>query len=196
MDDFSQAFGLAVQMVFAWDGDLVEIVALSLRVTLTAVAIATAIGFPLGAFLAIKRFPTCRFWIGLLAALMGFPPVVAGLVVYLFLSASGLFGPLELLFTPTAMIIVQVSLVFPIIATLTQQAIYDLYVDHADQLCAWRCSTLQSVQTLLWEGRFSLLTAVLAGFGRAVAEVGGSLDCRWQYQPCDTSYDDHDCTRN
>lgn len=175
MNDFNQAFFLAIRMILELDGDLVEIVLLSLRVTLTSLSIAALLGLPLGALLAIQRFPTRRFWVGLLTAFMGLPPVVAGLTVYLLLSRSGPLGMLGLLFTPTAMIIAQTLLILPIIAALTYQTVRDLNVEYGDQLRSWHCGSLVSACTLLWEGRFSLLTAVLAGFGRASAEVGAVL---------------------
>ena len=175
MNDFNQAFLIAMEMVLMRDPDLVEIIGLSLTVSLIAVAIASVIGLPVGAMLAVKHFPTRNFWASLLTAFMGLPPVVVGLFVYLMLSRSGPFGVLGLLYTPTAMIIAQTVLIFPIVAALTCQTVRDLHREYGEQLRSLGCGTMRIVPTLLWEGRFSLLTAVLAGFGRAAAEVGAVL---------------------
>ena len=175
MNDFQQAFNAAIEMVVTLDPNLVEIIALSLKVSLTAVAIATVIGLPVGAVLAVKRFPTRNLWISLLTGFMGLPPVVVGLFVYLMLSRSGPLGVLGLLYTPGAMIIAQVGLIFPIVAALTHQTVRDLHFEYGEQLRSLGCNAPRVVCTLLREGRFSLLTAVLAGFGRATAEVGAVL---------------------
>ena len=165
----------ALRLVWQLDAQLIEIIGLSLYVSLSAVAIASLIGLPLGAILAIKHFPTRNFWVNLLNAFMGLPPVVVGLFVYLILSRSGPLGPLGLLYTPTAMIIAQVFLIFPIIGALSCQSISDLWVRHNEQLRSLGSSSLASARTLVWEGRFSLVTAILAGFGRGNAEVGAVL---------------------
>ncbi len=175
MESFTEAIRLAFSLLVSWDKDLVEITALSLRVSLIAVAIAVVAGLPVGAFLAVKNFYGRRFLVGILTALMGLPPVVAGLFLYLLLSRSGSLGVLEILYTPLAMILVQVMLVFPIIAVLARQAIHDLDMKLGEQLRAFGCTNLRLAGVLLWEGRYSLLTAVLAGFGRAIGEVGGVL---------------------
>ncbi len=175
MNDFNHAFNAAIGMVAALDPGLLEVIGLSLKVSLTAVAAAAVIGLPVGALLAVKRFPTRNFWISLLTAFMGLPPVVVGLFVYLMLSRAGPLGVLGLLYTPTAMIIAQVGLIFPIVAALTHQTVRDLHFEYGEQLRSLGCSAPHAVRTLLWEGRFSLLTAVLAGFGRAAAEVGAVL---------------------
>jgi tungstate transport system permease protein len=154
---------------------LLEIVALSLRVTLTAVAIATIIGFAIGGILAVSRFPGRSASIAIMNALMGLPPVIAGPVVYLLLSASGPFGVLQLLYTPAAMIIAQTILVLPIIATLTCRTCQDLLEEYGEQLDSLGASSASVVQTLLWDGRHRLTTAVLAGLGRAIAEVGAVM---------------------
>jgi tungstate transport system permease protein len=154
---------------------LIEIIALSLRVSLTAVAIATIIGFTVGGILAVYRFPGRNASIALMNALMGLPPVIAGLAVYLFLSASGPLGVLQLLYTPAAMIIAQTILVLPIVATLTCQTCQDLLEEYRDQLRSLGASSASIVQTLLWDGRYRLVTAVLAGLGRAIAEVGAVM---------------------
>ena len=162
-------------MILTGDSDLWEIVLLSLKVSLFAVLIASAIGMPLGAVLAVSRFRGRRATIVLINALMGLPPVVVGLVVYLSLSRSGPFGVLGLLYTPTAMIIAQVLLVTPIIIALTRQTIETLDDEYAEQLRSLGVSRLASVPTMLWDGRVALLTAFLAGFGRAIAEVGAVI---------------------
>lgn len=175
MQDFSAAFATAIDLIFRLDRELVGIVALSLRVSLSAVALATLIGLPLGAALALVRFPGRGAVVAILNALMGLPPVVVGLVVYLLLSRAGPLGPLGLLFTPAAMIVAQAILVTPIIAALSRQTVADLYVEYEEQLRSLDVGPLRAVPTLLWDGRFSLLTAVLAGFGRASAEVGAVI---------------------
>jgi tungstate transport system permease protein len=175
MSDFARAFTEAFALIARADADLFEIVALSLRVSLTAVGIATLIGLPLGAILAVTSFPGRKVVSAAVSTLMGLPPVVVGLVVYLLVSASGPLGPLQLLYTPTAMIIAQAILVLPIVTALTRQVVEDLDEEYSEQLRALGAGLRQRVQTLLWEGRFSLLTGVLAGFGRAIAEVGAIL---------------------
>jgi tungstate transport system permease protein len=175
MQDFAQEFTLALGLILSGDPDLWAIVFLSLRVSLTAVLIGAVIGMPLGAALAVGRFAGRRVMIVLVNAMMGLPPVVVGLLVYLLLSRSGPLGVLELLYTPTAMIIAQVVLVTPIIAALTRQAVETLDREYAEQLRSLGVSRLASVPTLLWDGRLALLTALLAGFGRAIAEVGAVI---------------------
>ena len=175
MDQFSSAILSALTMVIELDPDLTEIVALSLKVSLGAVAIASLIGLPLGAAAALFRFPGRGAIVVMLNALMGLPPVVVGLIVYLLISRSGPFGVFGLLFTPTAMIIAQVVLVTPIIAALTRQVIEGLWIEYEDQLRSLGASPARALPTLLWDGRFALITAVLAGFGRASAEVGAVM---------------------
>lgn len=168
-------FGAALGLILGGDPALLQIVALSLRVTLTAIAIAAAIGLPLGAGLGLARFPGRGAVVIAVNALMGLPPVVAGLALYLLLSRSGPLGGLGFLFTPTAMILAQSVLVLPIIVALTRQVVEDLWGEYAEQLRSLGSSRLRAVPTLLWDARFSLVTAVLAGFGRASAEVGAVL---------------------
>ena len=175
MHDFWAAFGEAFGLIAGFDADLVEIIALSLRVTLSAVAVACLIGLPLGAVLAVGRFPGRIAATVLVNALMGLPPVVVGLSVYLMLSAAGPLGVLQLLYTPTAMIIAQVLLVTPIIAALTRQVVEDLHGEYDELLRSMGTSRVGTVATLLWDARYSLLTAALAGMGRALAEVGAVL---------------------
>ena len=175
MLDLSEAFHAALWQIATLDPQLIEIIGLSLKVTLTAVAIATLIGFALGGVLAVYRFPGRSAVAALLNALMGLPPVVAGLIVYLLLSNAGPLGVLKLLYTPEAMIIAQVILVTPIVAALTRQTCEDLLEEYRDQLRSLGASSAEVVTTLLWDGRYRLITAVLAGFGRAIAEVGAVM---------------------
>jgi len=175
VSEFAAAVAHAVSMIVTLDAGLVEIVSLSLRVSLCAVVIAAAVGLPFGALIALRPFPGRRAVVVLLNALMGLPPVVVGLAVYLLLSRAGPLGPMGLLFTPTAMIIAQSIIVLPIIAALARQTIADLHEEYEEHLRSLGCTAWQSVATLLWDGRFRLLTGVLAGFGRAIAEVGAVL---------------------
>jgi tungstate transport system permease protein len=175
MFDLSQAFRAALQQIVTLDPQLLEIIGLSLKVTLTAVAIASIIGFAIGGVLAVYRFPGRGAVAAILNALMGLPPVVAGLIVYLLLSNAGPLGVLQLLYTPQAMIIAQVILVTPIVAALTRQTCEDLLEEYRDQLRSLGASSAKMVTTLLWDGRYRLITAVLAGFGRAIAEVGAVM---------------------
>lgn len=175
MHDLSAAFVLAVELVVSGDPELAHIVLLSLQISLSAVALAALVGMPLGAALALFRFPGRGGFVVVLNALMGLPPVVVGLFVYLMLSRAGPLGELGLLFTPTAMVIAQSILVTPIIAALTRQTVEDLYAEYSEQLRSLGVGPLRAIPTLLWDGRFSLLTALLAGFGRAAAEVGAVI---------------------
>lgn len=168
-------FQTAFDLILSGDPVLLQIIGLSLRVTLTAILIACLIGLPLGAGLALARFPGRGVVIVVFNALMGLPPVVAGLLVYLMLSRSGPLGDLALLFTPTAMVIAQTILVLPIVVSLTRSVTEDLWAEYAEQLHSLGSTRWRAVPTLLWDGRVSLLTGVLAGFGRASAEVGAVL---------------------
>jgi tungstate transport system permease protein len=165
----------ALELILSGDPALLSIVRLSLFVSLSAVAGAALIGLPLGAFIALARFPGRELTIVVLNALMGLPPVVVGLAVYLLLSRSGPLGSWGLLFTPQAMIIAQTILIAPIIAALTRQTIEDLWAEYRDELAAMDVGLAGRIGTLLWDARFSLLTALLAGFGRAAAEVGAVI---------------------
>lgn len=164
-----------MHLLVTFDAGLMEIVGLSLRVSLSAVALAALIGLPLGAALALFKFPGRSPLIVMLNALMGLPPVVVGLIVYLILSRAGPLGVLGLLFTPTAMIIAQAILVTPIIAALTRQVVADLWVEYAEQMKSLGAGPLRAIPALLYDARFTLVTAVLAGFGRASAEVGAVM---------------------
>jgi len=175
MSSISGAMAEAWRLVASLDPRLGDIVGLSLRVSLTAVAIASAVGLPLGALIAVSRFPGRRTTIVLLNALMGLPPVVVGLVVYLLLSRAGPLGELGLLFTPTAMVIAQAILITPIIAALSRQVVEDAWLEYREQLRSLGETRVGAVTTLLWDLRFSLVTIILAGFGRAAAEVGAVI---------------------
>ena len=165
----------ALQLVLGADPALMRIVGLSLSVSLSAVICAAVIGLPFGALIALTQFPGREPVIVVLNALMGLPPVVVGLAVYLLLSRSGPLGPWGLLFTPSAMVVAQTILVTPIIAALARQTIEDLWVEYRDELAAMNVGPLGRVATLIWDARFSLVTALLAGFGRAAAEVGAVI---------------------
>ena len=175
MEGFWGILGDAIGLIMTWDPDLIEIIALSLRVTLTAVAVSCAIGLPLGALVGAFSFPGRTVASVVLNALMGLPPVVVGLIAYLILSASGPLGPLGLLYTPTAMIIAQTILVTPIVAALTRQVVEDLHREYAEQFSSLQVGPFDRVVALLWDARYSLLTVALAGFGRAVSEVGAVI---------------------
>jgi tungstate transport system permease protein len=175
MADLANAFATALTLLLNFDDNLLEIVLLSLQVSVSAVVLAALCGFPLGAGLALFRFPGRTLLVVLINALMGLPPVVVGLTVYLMLSRSGPLGGLGLLFTPPAMIFAQWILVTPIVAAMTRQVIEDLWSEYGEQLRSLGTQPHQAVWALLWEGRYRLFTAVLAGFGRAIAEVGAVL---------------------
>lgn len=165
----------ALQLVLSGDPELFAIVRLSLLVSLSAVLFAALIGVPLGALLALNRFRGSEAIVVIINAMMGLPPVVVGLTVFLLLSRSGPLGEWGLLFTPQAMIIAQTILVTPIIAALTRQTVEDLWIEYRDELAAMNIGPVQRIATLIWDARFSLVTALLAGFGRAAAEVGAII---------------------
>jgi tungstate transport system permease protein len=175
VNDVSQAAAQALHLVGGADPKLTGIVLLSLQVSLTAVAIATVLGLPVGAAIAVSRFPGRHSVVVLLNALMGLPPVVVGLAIYLLLSRAGPLGEFGLLFTPTAMVIAQAVLITPIIAALSRQVVEDAWAEYREQLRSLGESRLGAALTLLWDVRFSLVTLVLAGFGRAAAEVGAVI---------------------
>lgn len=175
MQDFGAAFSMAFSLVTSADSDLLEIIGLSLRVSLTATAISCLIGLPLGALVAISRFPGRSSLLVLINALMGLPPVVVGLIVYLSLSRAGPFGWLGLLYTPTAMIIAQSILITPIVLALSRQVLEDAYYEYADLFRSLCVTKRAAISTLLWDTRYSLLTIALAGLGRAIAEVGAVI---------------------
>ena len=175
MGTVGESFRLAFALMGAGDPHLLGIVALSLRVSLTATLVAACLGLPLGAAIAVARFPGRAAVVATLNALMGLPPVVVGLLVYLLLSRAGPLGGLGLLFTPAAMIVAQAVLITPIVAALTRQVIEDAWSEYRDQLVSLRARMLDSALTLLWDTRHALATVLLAGFGRAVAEVGAVI---------------------
>ncbi len=175
MAELTAAAEIAWRLVTRGDATLIETVQRSLEVSLLAVACAAAIGLTSGALLAVTRFRGRKLLIVAINALMGLPPVVVGLLVYLLLSRAGPLGAWGLLFTPTAMVIAQVILVTPIICALSRQTLEDLWSEYAEQLRSLGVDAWQALRTLLWEGRYSLLTAILAGFGRAIGEVGAVL---------------------
>src|SRR5262245_16276841 len=175
MQDFASAFGEAFRLIATLDTSLAEIVWLSLTVSMSATGCATLIGLPLGALLAAASFPGRSVVIVVINALMGLPPVVVGLMVYLMLSNAGPMGGFALLYSPAAMIIAQTVLITPIIAALSRQTIDDLRQEYDEQLRALGVGPLRAMPTLIWDGRFSLATTLLAGFGRASAEVGAVI---------------------
>ncbi|RLJ59911.1 tungstate transport system permease protein [Litoreibacter meonggei] len=175
MNDIWAGIQAAFELIITFDADLVEITLRSLQVSLSALVIASAIALPIGTWLAIRRFRYRRATIATLNALMGLPPVVVGLIVYLLLSRSGPFGVMGLLFTPTAMIIAQVIIITPLIASITHQAMRELWAEYHDLLISLNTSNRQRILTLIWDGRRALLTAALAGFGRAIGEVGAIM---------------------
>ena len=175
MQNYAESFSIAAGLVFGLDADLIEIVALSLQVSLTAIAVSCLIVLPLGALVAIARFPGRGAFLVVLNAMMGLPPVVVGLIVYLQLSRSGPLGFLGLLYSPTAMIIAQTILITPIIAALSRQVLEDLHAEYAEQFRSLCLPGRRVISALIWDARYSLLTVALAGFGRAVAEVGAVM---------------------
>ena len=175
MQDFGAAFAAAFGLIATLDPDLVEIVLRSLAISGAAVALACLIGFPLGAALGAGRFPGRVPLLVAVNAAMGLPPVVVGLTLYLMFSRAGPLGPLGLLYTPTAMVLAQMVLVTPIVAAITAQIVADLSEEYRDLFATMGMSRTAQAATLLWDGRFALLTAVLAGAGRALAEVGAVI---------------------
>jgi len=175
MNDILEGLKAAFFMLVSLDPDLVEITLRSLQVTLSALVISSAIALPFGSWLAIRRFRHRRATIAVLNALMGLPPVVVGLTVYILFSRAGPFGVFGLLFTPTAMIIAQVIIITPLIASIAHQSIRELWAEYHDLLISLNTSSRQRIAALLWDGRRALLTASLAGFGRAIGEVGAIM---------------------
>lgn len=175
MQDLGDAFSLAFQLVWTGNADLVEIVVLSLRVSLTAMVFACLIGLAIGSALAVTRFRGRDALLIMLNALMGLPPVVVGLLVYLHLSRAGPLGWLGLLYTPSAMVIAQTILITPIIAALSRQVLEDLHTEYAEQFKSLSVPRHVQMGALVWDARYSLLTVALAGFGRAIAEVGAVI---------------------
>jgi tungstate transport system permease protein len=175
MQSLQEAFGAAFALVVGLDPDLIEIVSLSLGVSGASLLLASLVGLPFGAGLALLRFPGRRPLIVVVNALMGLPPVVVGLLVYLVLSRSGPLGALGWLFTPKAMVVAQFVLITPIVAALSRQVVEDLWEEYEEQLRSLGAGPVRAIPTLLWDGRFRLFTTVLAGFGRAIGEVGAVI---------------------
>jgi tungstate transport system permease protein len=175
VNDLGSAFAEAWRLLTSFDPQLVRILALSLQVSLTAVVVSTLIGLPLGAVIAVERFPGRPTLIVLLNAMMGLPPVVVGLVVYLLLSRAGPLGAFGILFTPAAMVVAQTVLIVPIVAALARQTLEDAWREYEEQLRSLGAARHAAAMTLIWDTRFSLVTVVLAGFGRAAAEVGAVM---------------------
>ena len=175
MSDILASLALALRLIAGADPELRRIVALSLEVSLSAALLACAAGLPLGAWLAVRRFPGRRAVIVSLNALLGLPSVVVGLLVYLMLSRAGPLGSLGILFTPTAIVIAQTLLVLPIVAAMARQMVEDAWGEYREQLTSLGVSPARAVPTLLMDLRFSLLTVVLLGFGRAASEVGAVM---------------------
>ncbi len=175
MQDFAEAFRLAFGLVVAMDVDLIEIIALSLRVSLAAVFVAAVLGMPLGALLATVRFPGRGIAVIVINALMGLPPVVVGLLVYMALSNAGPLGFLQFLYTPAAMIVAQSILITPIVAALTRQVIEDMNFEYAEQFASLSVPWNTRIAALISDARYALATVLLAGFGRAIAEVGAVI---------------------
>lgn len=175
MQEIPQSLSIAFAMISSLDGTPLSIAGLSLRVSGIAVLAATLLALPFGAWLALARFPGRHGVIALLNGMMGLPPVVVGLLVYLLLSRAGPLGALGMLFTPAAMMVAQAVLIFPIIAALVRQVIEDAWGEYREQLVSLNASRAQCMRALVWDMRFTLITAVLAGFGRAIAEVGAVM---------------------
>ncbi len=175
MNDLWDGLMRAFWMVASLDADLAEIALRSLQVSCGALIVASFIALPLAALLAVKRFRLRRLVIAVLNALMGLPPVVVGLIVYVLLSRSGPLGVLGLLYTPTAMVIAQVIIIVPLIASIAHQSLRDLWAEYHDLLISMNVTQVQKIATLLWDARRALLTAALAGFGRAIGEVGAIM---------------------
>ena len=175
MEFFYQAFSQSFNLIIGLDNDFLEIFTLSIYVSLTALLISCLIGFPIGAILAITKFPLRNFLVATLNSLMGLPPVVVGLIVYLYLSRSGPLGFLGLLYTPSAMIIAQCILIIPIIGSLSCQILEDLHTSYRDLFNSFVISPSKSISAYLYDSRYSLFTVILAGFGRAISEVGAVI---------------------
>ncbi len=175
MNDSESILTIATHLILSGDQDLLEIILLSLQVSLSATVIGCIIGLPLGAALAVIKFPGRSFVTSLLNTFMGLPPVVVGLIIYLMLSRQGPLGTFGLLYTPQAMIIAQTCLIAPLIAALSRQVTADLFSEYKELFSSLRLNVWQQIGTLIFEGRYSLTTSALAGFGRAIAEVGAVM---------------------
>lgn len=175
MQTFTESFSHAFSLLLQADSTLLEIVVLSLKVSLTATLLACLVGLPFGALLATREFPGKWLLTVIINTLMGMPPVVLGLLVYMLLSGSGPFGWMQLLYTPSAMIFVQFLLVLPIVTALTRQIVEQSWIEYQEQFQSWCVPRFAAVRTLLWDTRGALLTGALAGFARAISEVGAVI---------------------
>jgi tungstate transport system permease protein len=175
MSEVSQSLALAWHLIVGFDANLLAIAGLSMRVSSVAVLAASLLALPFGAWLALSRFAGRGAVVAVLNGMMGLPPVVVGLLIYLLLSRSGPLGGFGILFTPSAMMVAQAVLIFPIIAALSRQVIEDAWAEYREQLVSLNASRSECMRALLWDMRFTLITAVLAGFGRAIAEVGAVM---------------------
>ncbi len=175
MGEIGQAFSIALNLLWNLDNDLIAIVSLSLKVSIFAVIISCFLGFTIGAALTVYRFPGRKIFIIFLNSMMGLPPVVVGLMIYLLLSRSGPLGVLGLLYTPTAMIIAQITLITPLVAALSLQTLQGLYGEYNEFFRSLNLPSTTKMRTILWDGRFDLITIGLAGFGRAISEVGAVM---------------------
>ncbi len=175
MFELIEALKLSVNLIFSLDQNLLEIVFLSLRVTLTALAFSCVLGFLIGSLIASNQFYGRRLCIVIINALMSFPPVVVGLVVYLYFSNSGPLGWLNLLYTPAAMIIAQTIIITPIIIALSRQILEDLNKEYLELFSSFCMTKFEVIKALVWDARYSLLTVILAGFGRGISEVGAVI---------------------
>ncbi len=175
MQDTPSVLALAINLIASGNSDLFEIIGLSLRISFFAVLLSCLLGLPLGALLSVSKFRGHSVCVVLINSLMGMPPVVVGLFVYLALSRAGPLGWLNLLYTPSAMVIAQTLLITPIVAALSRQILADYYQEYKDQFRSLRLTNAQSTKALLWDARFSLVTVALAGFGRSIAEVGAVI---------------------
>jgi tungstate transport system permease protein len=175
MQEIPESLKLAIGLITSFDKAVLSIAGLSLRVSGVAVLAAALLALPFAAWLALARFPGRQGVIAVLNGMMGLPPVVVGLLIYLLLSRAGPLGALGILFTPAAMMVAQAVLIFPIIAALVRQVVEDAWGEYREQLVSLNASRFQCMRALLWDMRFTLVTAVLAGFGRAIAEVGAVM---------------------
>ena len=175
MFEFGEAFKLAFQLLMSYDLDLFEIIFLSLKVSVIALVISCLIGFPLGAIIASNKFLGRNICLIIINAFMALPPVVVGLIVYIYFSKSGPLGWLNLLYTPSVMIIAQTIIITPIILALSRQILEDLYLEYSEQFISLTMSKSQTIKALIWDARYSLITVSLAGFGRGISEVGAVI---------------------
>ncbi len=175
MNDYISIILESFRLILKFDSELFEIITLSLRISLIALFTSILISFPLAALFAVTNFFGKNFFILISNSLMGLPPVLVGLVLYIIFSSSGPFGYLEILYTPTIMIIAQVILIFPIIFSLSYQVLSDILSEYDELLKSLKANIGQKIITITWDARYSLLTCILAGLGRAMSEVGAII---------------------